>query len=349
MAKQKKKGSAAVLILFLILLAIIGGLVYMIYNACSNDISGKNQPDKAYTLVIEKQDFENEIAAKLKREGIIINEVLWTNWMSSHYPDFKYINGEYEINANMSYDAIAKKLTEPDLSHETIKVAIPEGYNVMQIAQTLEENGICKAKAFLKVCKSKDGFDYEWLSTVPDNELIAYQLEGFLFPATYDLALNSEPKEVADKMLDAFDARLTDSMTAFCKAHDMTLFELITLASIVQEEALTSDSAANIASVFMNRLNVGRKLESDVTYYYARDLRDEQGFSQKVYDAYYTYRCEGLPAGPITNSGEDIIKAVVNYPDTKYMYFFSDLQQEFHFAETDDEFYALQEKYPWKE
>ncbi len=91
------------------------------------------------------------------------------------------------------------------------------------------------------------------------------------------------------------------------------------------------------------------KLQSDVTFSYARDLRDKQGFSQKVYDSYYTYRCEGLPAGPITNSGASIINAVINAPKTDYLYFFSDLNKEFHFAKTGDEFLELQKKYPWKE
>ena len=137
-------------------------------------------------------------------------------------------------------------------------------------------------------------------------------------------------------------------MEKFCTENDMTMYDLITLASVVQEEALGQSSAKNIASVFMNRLKKGSKLQSDVTYFYARDLRDDYGFSQKVYYAYYTYRCPGLPAGPISNSGSDIIDAVVNYPKTDYLYFFSDLQQEFHFAKDYDEFVALQKKYPWK-
>lgn len=349
MAKGKKKGGAVIAVLTVILLVILGSIGYFIYTAAMNDINGKNQQSDTYTLVIEKKDFELEVSRKLAQNGIILNDMLWTNWMASHYPDFVFLNGEYEVSADMSYEELAEKLHNPDVSHTTVKVVIPEGYNVMDIAKTLEENGICKAADFIEVCKSKDGFDYEWLSEIPDSELIAFPLEGFLFPATYDLAQNSEAKTVADKMLAAFDVRLTNSMRAFCEAHDMTLYELITLASVVQEEALDNQSAENIASVFMNRLAKNIKLQSDVTYFYARDLRDEQGFSQEVYDAYYTYRCEGLPAGPITNSGEAIINATVNYPETEYMYFFSDLNKEFHFAKTYEEFVALQEKYPWKE
>ena len=345
---KRKKSNLAIILLVIVLLAVVGIFAGYIAGIAKNDIDGTKQADTEYTLEITKNDFEYEIGQKLYNNKIVISDALWTNWMSKHYPDFKYINGEYKMRADMSYEEIAQKLQNPDISHEGVKVAIPEGYNVMEIADTLEENGVCKAADFLEVCRSTDGFDYDFLKTVPDNELIAYKLEGFLFPATYDLAKNSDAKEVAEEMLDAFDARITDEMTAYCEKNDITMFELINLASVVQEEALGQSSAKNIASVFVNRLNKGAKLQSDVTYYYARDLRDKYGFSQEVYDAYYTYRCSGLPAGPITNPGMEIIDAVVNHPDTDYLYFFSDLQQEFHFAKDYDEFMALQKKYPWK-
>lgn len=346
---KKNKNSAVIIVLALILVAIVGFFGYKIYSKMNDDIKGKNQPDTAYTLVIEKSDFATEISAKLAEGGIINNAVVWQNWMSSKYPDFVFVNGEYNLTADMSYEEIAKKLQTPDISHKTVKVAIPEGYNVMQIAETLEDNNICKADAFLEECKSADGYDYEWLKDIPDNKLIAYKLEGFLFPATYDLPQNSEPKNVIIAMLDLFDDNYSGAMKDFCKENGMSLFELITLASVVQEEAFDNSSAENIASVFLNRLKSNTKLQSDVTYFYARDLRDKQGFSQEVYDAYYTYRCEGLPAGPITNSGASIINAVVNAPETDYIYFFSDLKKEFHFAKTYDEFVELQKKYPWKE
>ena len=91
----------------------------------------------------------------------------------------------------------------------------------------------------------------------------------------------------------------------------------------------------------------GMKIECDVTYYYAKALRDH-GFSQSVYDAYYTYRCPGLPAGPIANPGTEIMTATVEHPSTDYLYFFSDLKGNFHFAATYDEFESLKAKYPWR-
>lgn len=347
MAGKKRSKLPVILLVVLIVIALAVAGVY-VYGIVNNDIAGKNQEDKPFTLIIEKSDFEYEVGQKLAANGVIVSDTVWTNWMSSHYPDFEYINGEYNMNSNMSYEDIAKKLQNPDISHKSVKVCIPEGTNVMQIADILEKNNICKANDFLEVCKSTDGFDFDFLKSVPDTDIIGYKLEGFLFPATYDFAMNSDARDIAEQMLEAFDYRITDDMTAFCENNDMSMFELITLASVVQEEALGQKSAKNIASVFMNRLKKGAKLQSDVTYFYARDLRDSYGFSQEVYDAYYTYRCQGLPAGPITNSGMEIIDAVVNYPQTDYLYFFSDLQQEFHFAKDYDEFVRLQKQYPWK-
>ena len=346
MTERKSKAPVFIFILILVLALVVAG--FFGYGFIQSDINGKRSSKSEYTLIIDKNDYEFEVGQMLCNNDIIKSDIIWTNWMSRHYPDFTYINGEYNMNSSMSYEEIAEKLQNPDISHKSVKVCIPEGYNCMEIAKTLEENNICKAHDFLEVCKSADGFDYEWLGTVPDSDLIAYKLEGFLFPATYNFGMNSDAHDIADEMLDAFDSRITNEMTDFCTKNDMTLFELITLTSVVQEEAFGVNSAGKIASVFINRLNNGAKLQSDVTYFYARDIRDDYGFSQEVYDAYYTYRCEGLPAGPITNSGEDIVEAVVSHPDTDYLYFYSDLKKEFHFAKTYDEFVSLQKKYPWK-
>lgn len=344
----KKRSSLTVFIIVLIVLLVLVVAGFFGYSFVQSDINGKRSNNVEYTLIIESNDYEYEVGQMLYNNHIIKSDIVWTNWMSKNYPKFQYINGEYNMNSSMSYEDIAEKLQNPDISHKRVKVCIPEGYNCMEIAKTLEENCICSASAFLDVCKSTEGFDYDWIDTIPDDDLIAYKLEGFLFPATYDFGMNSNPHEIADEMLEAFDVRITDDMLAFCENNNMSMYELITLASVVQEEAFGVNSAGKIASVFVNRLNHGSKLQSDVTFFYARDLRDSYGFSQEIYDAYYTYRCEGLPAGPISNSGADIVDAVVNHPDTDYLYFYSDLEKEFHFAETYAEFMSLQEKYPWK-
>ena len=346
---QKRKGRGLIPVLIVVLIIVIGFLGYAVYNAASNDINGKNQPYTDYVLEIGSNNYEDVVGKALSDNGIVISDILWTNWMQNHYPGFEYKRGEYLMTSDMSYEEIAEKLQNPDVSHEVVKVVIPEGYTCMNIADRLEKAEICSADDFLEVCKSTEGFDYNFLSSVPDSDLIAYPLEGFLFPATYDFAMNSNAHKIADIMLGTFGDRMTSGMDAFCEKNDMTLYQLITLASVVQKEALTNESAENITSVFMNRLHSGMQLQSDVTIFYARALRDRLDISQDVYDAYNTYTCAALPAGPIANSGEAIINAVINYPETDYLFFFSDLQNEFHFAETYQEFEQLKAQYPWKE
>lgn len=342
----KKTVKIIIAIVVLIAVMIAGGLVY---SKVISDIKGTEKGEsKEYTLVIDTQDFQYEISKMLMNNGIVIDDSLWSLWMDKHYPDFTYINGEYYLNSGMSYEEIAQKLQNPDISHKSVSVCIPEGYNVFDIAKTLEENGICSAEDFYKAVSTTDGYDFEWLSDFPkDNKNIGFILEGFLFPATYDLGMNTPAEKVVNTMLSAFNNRLSDDVISYCDKNNMSLYDFITLCSIVQEEALTQESAANIASVLVNRLDTGTKLQCDVTYFYAKKLLD-YGFSKEVYDSYYTYRCPALPSGPITNSGKEIMDAVVNHPDTDYMFFFSDLQGEFHFASTGAEFEQQKQKYPWK-
>ena len=127
----------------------------------------------------------------------------------------------------------------------------------------------------------------------------------------------------------------------------MTLYELVTLASVVEKETLGDGVAQNIASVFINRLNIGQQLQSDVTIFYGNKLR-ENGFGTSVVESYNTYKCPALPSGPICNPGVENINAVVNHNDTGYYYFFSDLENKFHFAKDNKEFEKLKQKYPWQ-
>lgn len=206
---------------------------------------------------------------------------------------------------------------------------------------------MCSAKDFLKACSTTEGYDYDWLADFPRMTPCGLYFGGFLFPATYDFGENSKATDIADAMLEAFDQRITDEVKTYCKQRGYTLYQFVTLCSIVQKEALSKSSQGNIASTLENRLDKGMKIECDVTYYYAKALRDH-GFSQSVYDAYYTYRCPGLPAGPIANPGTEIMTATVEHPSTDYLYFFSDLKGNFHFAATYGEFESLKAKYPWQ-
>lgn len=345
MAKNKSKLGTIIIILLVLVLVFIAGFVG--YTYVQNDINGNRGTKSEYMLVIEKDDFAYQVGEKLKSGEIIKNDTVWNWWMDKNYPKFSYTNGEYYMNSSMTYDEIAKKLENPDISHKSVSVCIPEGYTVFDIADTLEKNNICKSDDFLNACKNKSDYDYDFLNNAYMSSTVAYQLEGFLFPATYDLAENSDAEDVVATMLETFDSKITDEWTSYCEKNDMTLYELVTLASVVEKETLGDGVAQDIASVFINRLNKGQMLQSDVTIFYGNKLR-EHGFSDDVVTSYNTYKCAALPSGPICNPGIENINAVVNHNDTDYYYFFSDLEKKFHFAKDYDEFETLKQKYPWQ-
>lgn len=320
MAKNKNNAAKIVIAVLIVVLAGIGA--YFGYTFVSNDINGNEEYKTEYNLYISDGDTQYDVSQRLYSNGIVANDSLWSNWMDRHYPDYEYCAGEFLLTNDMSYEEIAQKLQNPDVSHKSVSVCIPEGYNVFDIATALEENGICSGNDFLEACRSKDDYDYSFISEIPESDTIAYELEGFLFPATYDFEENMDAGEVVDEMLAAFADRITDSWRSYCSENDITLYELVTLASIVEKETLGEGVAQNIASVFINRLNSSHKLQSDVTIDYGNALR-ANGFDDSVVTSYNTYKCSALPSGPICNPGVANIEAVVNHTDTDYFYFFS--------------------------
>lgn len=320
MAGKNNKGYTAVaVILAVVLLAVVG---YFGYTYVSNDINGNRNRKSENTIYISDSSSQYDVGQKLAAGEIINSDTIWGYWMDKHYPDFTFLAGEYYLNSGMSYAEIADALAEPDVSHKKISVCIPEGYNIFDIAAAMEDNGICSKADFLNACKDKSQYDYSFISEIPDNDKIAYPLEGFLFPATYDFAENTSAQEIVNQMLRAFADRISDSWRNYCADNYMTMYELVTLASVVEKETLGEGVAENIASVFLNRLDSAQQLQSDVTIDYGNALR-ANGFDDTVVTSYNTYKCAALPSGPICNPGVANINAVVNHADTDYYYFFS--------------------------
>ena len=340
--KKSNKGFTLIIAALVVILIAVVGIFG--YKYVQNDINGDRNRKSENTVYISDSASQYDVGQKLVYNEIINSDTVWDYWMSKHYPDFKFIGGEYYLTSSMSYEEIAQKLQVPDVSHQKISVCIPEGYNIFDIATVMEENGICSGKDFLEACKSKDAYDYSFISEIPQSDTIAYELEGFLFPATYDLAENTSAQEVVDDMLSAFADRITDNWRAYCNENNMSLYELVTLASVVEKETLGDGVAENIASVFINRLNKNQQLQSDVTIDYGNALRSN-GFEDSVVVSYNTYKCAALPSGPICNPGVANIDAVVNHKDTNYFYFFSyNNGADFYFTDNYTDFSAKWEE-----
>lgn len=213
--------------------------------------------------------------------------------------------------------------TEPVAKSDMVSVTVPEGYTLLRLSWLLEEKGICTSDAFVKAAQNYDLSQNALLADVQKAENVCFPLEGYLFPATYEFKKGTDAKAVLDKMVATASSRFTQEMRDQAKAMGYSWHEILTVASIIEKEALTAEQRTLIASVLYNRLKVGMQLQCDVTKKYCTGVIQEY-YPDKIdhYKYYYnTYRCKGLPAGPICNPGLASVNAALNPEKTDYLYF----------------------------
>jgi UPF0755 protein len=223
----------------------------------------------------------------------------------------------------MSLRQIAETLQSA--SAQAIQVTIPEGWRREQIASALDQSELAiNPNSFLRATQlTPNGFSFS--SQIPAGG----NVEGFLFPDTYLFEPGTNSVEAAQAMLQDFDQRVTPEMRAGFKAHGLTLFQAVTLASIVEREAVVPDERPKIASVFLNRLSQGLKLDADPTVQYAVGQQPDGSWWKtsltssdlSLDNPYNTYVYAGLPPGPICNPGLASLTAVAQPADTPFLYF----------------------------
>ena len=253
--------------------------------------------------------------------------------------------GDYVLNSNMSYDQIIAALRAGDTVREEVRVTFYEGLSMREIADLLEEDGVCGADEFIEYVESAD-YEYEFCQLIPEDGLRFRRMEGYLFPDTYDFYKGENVASVAKKFLRNFASRVYNDLYDEIQDAGMTLDEAVTLASIIQEEASNEEEMATVSSVFHNRMeneSAGLPmLQSDVTVHYIEnDIKVYQSrTTQEIYDAYNTYVCRGLPVGPICSPGLAAIKAAIHPEETSYYFFVTDVNGNYYYSRTLDEHYA---------
>ena len=220
----------------------------------------------------------------------------------------------------------------------TVTIMFPEGGTVWQTAKLLEENGVCTAESFLEIVR---GSTSAYAAAI-DGDKRPFLLEGYLFPDTYEFYLDSSPANALDKFLSNLSVKWSQELQARTDALEMTMDQVLTLASVIQKEAGYADEMPHVSSVLHNRLDKGMRLQCDVTYYYLQKTVvpylcagawDDDVYEQWA-DLYYTYRFAGLPQGPICNPGMHAIRAALYPADTEDLYFVTDSDGNFYYART---------------
>lgn len=227
----------------------------------------------------------------------------------------------------------AKTTDKTTTEKQIVSVTIPEGYSFMQIAETLEDKGVCSAKEFYKAAQSYKVKSF----SIPSSSDRCFKLEGYLFPDTYEFYKNEEPKSVIIKMLNNYAAK-----------SGMPTDRQLIIASIIEKEVRSDSHMKMVASVFYNRLDAGMRLESDPTREYVNDYITGNsllsGNTSKYAGLYNTYKCK-LPAGPICSPGARAIEAAKNPASSDYRYFFFGNDNENHYSKTYEEHEKQMEKY----
>ena len=224
--------------------------------------------------------------------------------------------------------------TEPP---NTVRITIPEGASAADIGDLMEQNGLFTRSEFLAEV-NRGNADSPLVQEIGDWENRAFLLEGYLFPDTYEFYRDDSPERVIQKLLDNLEKKITGTQKARAKEFDMTMDEVLTLASIIQAEAGDPAQMKTVSSVLHNRLNSKShpKLECDVTIFYLeQEVQPYLTEDKDRFNSFYnTYKCTGLPEGPICNPGMDAINAALNPEQTDYFYFATDKAGKYYYAKT---------------
>ncbi len=342
---KRKKGRGLSMTLVLLTLVLSASVVLSVsILAVAKEMYGIDKDVSEKVINIPAGATTQDIAEQLVQEHMISLPQVFRFVSRMNGMDGSYIAGEHVLSPAMSYQAMINELCKNYADErDYVTVTFREGISIVEAAQILEENEVCSASEFLFFFDA-GGFGFPFEQRLPEPSTMKFhQMEGYCFPDTYDFYVDEDPAIVAQKIYENFDSKLTDGDYAKMDELDMTLDEVITLASIVQAEAPTASSMKMVSSVFHNRLlntTMFPKLQSDPTRKYAEEVikPNMQVSNDMILDAYNTYNSAGLPPGAINNPGLEAIRAVLYPADTNYYFFAANVQTgEIFYATTNEE------------
>ena len=348
-AKKKKKSRLkGFLVTVLVLLILFGAGGFFGLRYAESALQPVDPNSKQY-MTVQIPDGSNvqEIGSTLEKSGVIKNGLVFTLYAKyKNYTGLK--SGYYNLQKSMSVEDVIKELQKggtPEPQEVTLaNLTIPEGYTLEQIAQTVGQlQGDFKepltAEAFLAKVQDETFIAQEvakypnLLESLPTKDSgVRYRLEGYLFPATYTIKENTTVESLIDSMLAAMDKNLSSHYAAI-KEKNLTVNELLTIASLVEKEGAKTEDRKLIAGVFYNRLNLGMPLQSNIAILYAEgklgqniSLSDDAAIDTSIDSPYNDYTKVGLMPGPVDSPSLDAIESSINQTKSDYLYFVANFQ-----------------------
>ena len=315
---MKRKFSAALLVCVFIIAAAFGMYSYYKHEIVEHPFVMQNDNVK---VIVKQGESLYSVIDVLNNNGIVHNAILIKYYIKSNALSSNIKPGEYSFEPDTNINDFVKYLNKGIFDKNEVVITIPEGYDIEQIANSLEEKGIISRNNFLLACR-----EYNLPRYIKADSKKKYMLEGYLFPDTYALTKDMKGKTIIDVMINRFQ----DVIGAIEKAKnrkidDNELEQYITMASIVEREIKVPDERGKAASVFYNRLKKNIKLESCATVEYALGFHKDKLLNNdlKIDSPYNTYLVKALPIGPICSPGKQSIEAALEPAETNYLYFVS--------------------------
>jgi len=276
--------------------------------------------DRTVVLTVPPGASSREVADLLEHEGIIRDRLFFRLLLRIRREDSHIKAGEYRLGPGMSALELASRLLRGEVVQ--YPVTIPEGLTVQQVIKLLVDRGWGDPEVFRALLRDPSLRP----TSVPEDPRLREPLEGYLFPDTYLFARGVSERQILRAMLNRMEAVLTQELRERALELGMEIHQVVTLASIIEREAVVAEERAVISAVFHNRLRLNMKLDACPTVRYALDKPSREPLllrDLEVDSPYNTYRHPGLPPGPIANPGKASLLAALYPAEVKYLYFVS--------------------------
>jgi UPF0755 protein len=336
--KVKLKFNIFRFLLFCCLLTLVAGYFY--YNTGLESVSKDSSETRE--IVVPKGSSVKTVSKLLEEENMIKSSLVFQLYCKVNDMSGKLKAGKYSISNSMGVPEIVEVLASGKALIDTMKFTIPEGYNLEQIAEKLSSLGVVSPES-IQAALDPTGYSYDFIGQIPEREK---KLEGYLFPDTYEIYKDTTAEVIVNKLLGRFDEIFTDEFRARAKELNMTIDQVITLASIIEREAKLDEERPRISAVFHNRLKKKMLLQSCATVQYLlKEQKEVLTYKDlEIESPYNTYKYAGLPPGPIASPGLKAIEAAL-YPEASdYLYFVAKDDGSHIFTKTYNEHINAQNK-----
>ena len=314
------KKIVGIVVIVLIAILTAGGFYY-------NYVTKAPLKGEEVTIIVKEGDSLYNVLDRLDSQGALKNKTLIKVYMKLHNTSVELVPGTFKISGKSSLDELIDILENKN-NEGSISVTIPEGYDIEKMAILFEEKGLFTKDEFLKAVKEYPAPDY-----IPAKEGRRYNLEGFLFPDTYFFNPGVKPNEVIATMNNAFNSKIKSIIP-----EGTNVYDIITIASLIENETRVDEERPLVSSVIYNRLKKEMKLQIDATVIYALGEHVDTVLNKhlEVDSPYNTYKNDGLPLGPISSPGISSILAAAKPESTDYLFYVLEKDKTHHYFTDND-------------